>query len=68
MTPVYVHAETQDGRMTFFFDVPEESPTVRGYAALMGEGLRGQRPSKCWAFRAISTSTWGWIRCCRTSG
>lgn len=46
MTPVYVHAETQDGRMTFFFDVPEESPTVRGYAALMGDGLRGATPEQ----------------------
>jgi len=46
MTPVYVHAETKDGRMTFFFDVPEESPTVRGYAALMGDGLRGAMPEQ----------------------
>jgi cysteine desulfuration protein SufE len=46
MTPVYVHAETQDGRMTFYFDVPAESPTVRGYAALMGEGLREATPEQ----------------------
>jgi cysteine desulfuration protein SufE len=46
MTPVYVHAETQDGRMTFYFDVPAESPTVRGYAALMGEGLRQATPEQ----------------------
>ena len=46
MTPVYVHAEHDAGRMTFYFDVPEESPTVRGYAALMGEGLSGATPEQ----------------------
>ena len=46
MTPVYVHAELKDGRMTFYFDVPEESPTVRGYAALMADGLRGATPEQ----------------------
>ena len=46
MTPVYVQAETHNGRMTFYFDVPDESPTVRGYAALMGDGLRGATPEQ----------------------
>jgi cysteine desulfuration protein SufE len=46
MTPVYVQAETQEGRMAFYFDVPDESPTVRGYAALMGDGLRGATPEQ----------------------
>jgi cysteine desulfuration protein SufE len=46
MTPVYVHAVTRDGRMTFYFDVPDESPTVRGYAAVMGDGLRGATPEQ----------------------
>lgn len=41
MTPVFVHAEQENGGMVFYFDVPEESPTVRGYAAILGEGLRG---------------------------
>ncbi|MFN8455930.1 MAG: SufE family protein [Anaerolineae bacterium] len=40
-TPVFVHAEQENGGMIFYFDVPEESPTVRGYAAILGEGLRG---------------------------
>src|SRR5512133_1613961 len=44
MTPVYVQAEAQDGRMQFYFDVPAESPTVRGYAAVMEEGVRGASP------------------------
>jgi cysteine desulfuration protein SufE len=46
MTPVYVHAEHEAGRMTFYFDVPDESPTVRGYAALMAEGLNGATPEQ----------------------
>ncbi|MDI6695140.1 MAG: SufE family protein [Anaerolineales bacterium] len=46
MTPVYVHAETHDGRMTFFFDVPDESPTVRGFASVISEGLRGASPEE----------------------
>lgn len=41
MTPVFVHAEQENGGMVFYFDVPEESPTVRGYAAILGEGLAG---------------------------
>jgi cysteine desulfuration protein SufE len=46
MTPVFVHAEQRDGRLQFYFDVPPESPTVRGYAALMAEGLNGATPDE----------------------
>ena len=46
MTPVYVQSEIQDGRMHFYFDVPRESPTVRGYAAILGEGLHGATPDE----------------------
>ena len=46
MTPVYVAAETEDGHMNFYFDVPPESPTVRGYAAILAEGLRGATPQQ----------------------
>ena len=41
MTPVSVAAEDCDGGMIFHFVVPAESPTVRGYASIMAEGLRG---------------------------
>lgn len=41
MTPVFVQSEVKDGRMIFHFDVPVESPTVRGLAAIMKEGLDG---------------------------
>ncbi len=44
MTPVYVRAETRQGQMSFYFDVPQESPTVRGFAAIMAEGVEGASP------------------------
>jgi cysteine desulfuration protein SufE len=46
MTPVSVHAELQDGGMHFTFDVPPESPTVRGLAAIMAQGLDGVTPEE----------------------
>jgi len=46
MTPVFVHAETSEGKMRFYFDIPPESPTVRGYAAILGEGLAGVTPEE----------------------
>ena len=44
MTPVFVQADHKNGQMHFYFDVPEESPTVRGFAAIMVEGLDGASP------------------------
>jgi cysteine desulfuration protein SufE len=44
MTPVHIHVERTDGGMVFHFDVPAESPTVRGYAAIMKQGLDGESP------------------------
>ena len=42
MTTVFVHATKDgDGRLTFYLDVPPESPTVRGYATILQEGLAG---------------------------
>ena len=49
MSPVFVFAEQRDGRMQFYFDVPPEAPTVRGYAALMAEGLNGTTPDEIMA-------------------
>lgn len=46
MTPVFIKASLLDGSMTFYFDVPQESPTVRGFAAVMAEGLGGATPSQ----------------------
>ncbi|MDW8325934.1 MAG: SufE family protein [Anaerolineales bacterium] len=44
MTPVFAHAEVEQGRMKYYLDVPEESPTVRGYAAILSQGLSGVPP------------------------
>lgn len=41
MTPVFVYAEAQDSALHYHFDVPPESPTVRGYAELLREGVDG---------------------------
>ncbi len=46
MTPVSVAAELKDGGMVYHFIVPPESPTVRGYAAILAEGLRGVTPEQ----------------------
>jgi len=46
MTPVLVAAEVKDGGMVYHFIVPPESPTVRGYAALLAEGLNGVPPEQ----------------------
>ncbi len=46
MTPVSVAAEMSGDGMLFHFIVPAESPTVRGYAAIMAEGLRGATPEQ----------------------
>jgi len=44
MTPVFVYAETDGEGITFYFDIPPESPTVRGYAAILAKGLKGTSP------------------------
>jgi cysteine desulfuration protein SufE len=46
MTPVFVHAEQISGGMSFHFDIPPESPTIRGFAALLSEGLDGTSPEE----------------------
>ncbi len=46
MTPVFVQAELVNGRMVYYFDVPAESPTVGGYAALLEQGLRDLTPEE----------------------
>ena len=44
MTIVHVFAEAPDGKMRFYFDIPPESPTVRGLAAILLNGLDGLPP------------------------
>ncbi len=48
-TPVFLHVELAGGRLQLYFDVPRESPTVRGYAAIVAEGLNGATLEQVWA-------------------
>ena len=44
MTPVFVYAHLENDQLDYYFEVPENSPTVRGFAALLAEGTRGATP------------------------
>ena len=43
-TPVFVFADIVDAGVLVYIDVPKESPTVRGYAAIVQEGLERAAP------------------------
>jgi cysteine desulfuration protein SufE len=43
-TPVFLHTELHDGYVNFFLDIPRESPTVRGYAAILVDGFEQATP------------------------
>jgi cysteine desulfuration protein SufE len=47
MTPVCLFGEKQpDGGVVFHFDIPPQSPTVRGLATILGNGLNGLKPEE----------------------
>ena len=47
MTPVLLFGEKQaDGGIIFHFDIPPQSPTVRGLAAILANGLNGAQPEE----------------------
>ena len=47
MTPVFIFGEKEsDGSMIFHYDIPPQSPTVRGLANLLREGLNGCTPEE----------------------
>ena len=53
VTPVFLFAETQpDGSLLFYFDIPPQSPTVRGLAAILATGLNGSQPEEILAVPA----------------
>lgn len=45
-TPIFVFAEIADAGVHIHIDVPKESPTVRGYAAIVQEGLDSSSPDE----------------------
>jgi cysteine desulfuration protein SufE len=47
MTPVFLFAEKgPNGGLTFHFDIPPQSPTVRGLACILATGLNGCQPEE----------------------
>lgn len=47
MTPVFLQGEKlPDGGVLFHFDIPPQSPTVRGLASILASGLNGARPEE----------------------
>lgn len=47
MTPVFLFAEKQsDGGVHFYLDIPPQSPTVRGLASILANGLGGSTPEQ----------------------
>ena len=53
MTPVFLIAEKQDdGGLIFHFDIPPQSPTVRGLASILASGLNGCKPEEVLAVPA----------------
>ncbi len=45
-TPVFLHTELNHGKVEFFLDIPQESPTVRGYAGILVAGLNRATPDE----------------------
>jgi cysteine desulfuration protein SufE len=47
MTPVFLVAEKQPGDgIIFYVDIPPQSPTVRGLASILVNGLEGSSPEE----------------------
>ncbi len=47
MTPVRLFGEKQpDDGIIFHFDIPPQSPTVRGLASILANGLNGSKPEE----------------------
>ena len=47
MTPVFLFGEKKaDSGITFHFDIPPQSPTVRGLATILATGLNGCSPEE----------------------
>lgn len=40
-TPIVIATEINNEQIHFYFDIPPESPTVRGFAAILSAGLEG---------------------------
>ncbi|MEW6144082.1 MAG: SufE family protein [Thermodesulfobacteriota bacterium] len=45
-TPVYIFVDMKDGKVHIHADVPEESPTVRGFVSLLVDAFNGATPGE----------------------
>src|SRR5262245_22255869 len=45
-TPVYLWVDVMDGKVRLEASVPEQSPTVRGFVAMLVEGISGATPDE----------------------
>lgn len=53
MTPVFLFGEKdENGGIQFYFDIPPQSPTVQGLAAILANGLNGAKPEEILAVPA----------------
>lgn len=41
ITPIFIHPEKKNEGFFFHFDIPPESPTVRGYGSILQQGFDG---------------------------
>ena len=57
-TPFFLASEVIDGRVTFYYDVPLEAPTTRGYASILAQGLNGTSPE---IVLRIPSTFYNWI-------
>ena len=46
MSPVFIYAEMDDGKIEYHFDIPREAPTVRGFGMILKQGLTGLTPAE----------------------
>ena len=54
-----------DGTIAYSFDVPEVSPTVRGFAAILGLGLKDATPEQVLTTPGDIFSRWACTKCSR---
>jgi cysteine desulfuration protein SufE len=45
LTPVFFLAQLRDGKVHYYIDVPQDAPTMRGFAGLLYAGLNGATPA-----------------------
>ena len=57
-TPFFLAYEVKEGKVYFYYDVPMEAPTTRGYASILAQGLNGATPEEV---LKVPTAFYRWI-------